>query len=189
MTVFFFYFGLSIHISLAFVAALVKIKQSRYLWPPPQKGSWEYLVVFWSLRLMVVCVLIISITSWGSFNIPNWIRFGIAAPLFVVCWSLGTVGVVQLGWHNTHGEAQRFISHGIYRFSRNPQYFFYAISFVCLGILIDSWEVIVLLVVTGTWYLLAPFAEEPWLEEKYGKDYLHYKDRVPRYFGFGPRGK
>lgn len=32
-------------------------------------------------------------------------------------------------------------------------------------------------------YVIAPFMEEPWLVQKYGKQYLVYKSRVPRFIG------
>ena len=41
----------------------------------------------------------------------------------------------------------------------------------------------ILAVGTGVWTFLLPFAEEPWLEEEYGKDYETYRERVPRFIG------
>ena len=36
-------------------------------------------------------------------------------------------------------------------------------------------------------FALAPFAEEPWLEEVYGAPYRTYRKRTPRFFGFPSR--
>ena len=41
-----------------------------------------------------------------------------------------------------------------------------------------------LLLMWALFYLLAPFLEEPWLEQEYGSEYLAYKKRVPRFLGF-----
>jgi len=35
----------------------------------------------------------------------------------------------------------------------------------------------------SVWFLLAPFAEEPWLEEHYGDAYREYKKQCPRFLG------
>lgn len=31
------------------------------------------------------------------------------------------------------------------------------------------------------WFVVAPLAEEPWLEEQYGGEYREYRGRVPRF--------
>jgi protein-S-isoprenylcysteine O-methyltransferase Ste14 len=31
--------------------------------------------------------------------------------------------------------------------------------------------------------VLAPFTEEPWLEQRFGEAYLNYKRQVPRFIG------
>lgn len=33
----------------------------------------------------------------------------------------------------------------------------------------------------AVWFLVAPIAEEPWLEEHYGEAYRRYRDRVPQW--------
>jgi protein-S-isoprenylcysteine O-methyltransferase Ste14 len=44
--------------------------------------------------------------------------------------------------------------------------------------------------VTGTimmsWFFMAPFAEEPWLAQQFGRDYEEYRKNVPRFIGLRP---
>jgi protein-S-isoprenylcysteine O-methyltransferase Ste14 len=161
-----------------------RIKLKKQLWPPPGRNSWQCHIVWWSVRVIAICIGVISFQEWATLPIPDQIRFNIALPVFLFSASLGTLGFIQLGWRNTHGGAEKFIDTGIYKYSRNPQYLFYSISFISLGLLVASPKALVLLVLMSVWYLLAPFPEETWLEKQYGQRYLKYKSRVPRYFGF-----
>ncbi len=43
----------------------------------------------------------------------------------------------------------------------------------------------VLCALYATWWLVMPFAEEPWLREQYGEAYEQYAARVPRFVGRG----
>ena len=57
----------------------------------------------------------------------------------------------------------------------------------------DILHIIGFMVITNSWMawiigvfgivlnLLAPFTEEPWLEERFGDAYLEYKQEVPRF--------
>ncbi|MCB5200416.1 hypothetical protein LGQ03_14300 [Loktanella sp. TSTF-M6] len=72
---------------------------------------------------------------------------------------------------------------GFYRWSRNPQYV------ADMGILL-GWAI--LSAAPSAWiialggvvaFALAPFAEEPWLEDVYGALYRKYRTRAPRFFG------
>ncbi len=76
------------------------------------------------------------------------------------------------------------IEGGIYRYSRNPMYFAFTLGVAAAGIASAS-----------LWMLLAiiPFAvsthavilgEERYCEQTYGKEYLDYKAKTPRYFLF-----
>lgn len=152
-------------------------------WPPPSKKSWKYHTLWWSIRWIVVCILWLIFSDNSSINLPEWLRFYVALPIFIVSFLAGTVAAFQLGWRNTHGEAASFIDTGLYKYSRNPQYVFYSISFVFLGLWVASNSALMLLIPLACWYLFAPFAEERWLERHYGEIYIRYKRRTPRYLG------
>ncbi|WP_460242227.1 methyltransferase family protein [Aurantivibrio infirmus] len=189
MSEFFFYSGLFVHVSLLLIIIASKRFFGVSVWPPPNTRSWQYWIVFWSLRIMLFCIFVLAVEQWGALSLSTFYRFYISLPIFIVFFSFGSIGVLNLGWKNTHGEAMGFVNTGMYRFSRNPQYVCYAISFVALGIVISSSEALALLGLTSLWYLIAPFSEEKWLEENYGDSYLEYRANTPRYFNFGRRIK
>lgn len=71
---------------------------------------------------------------------------------------------------------------GPYRFTRNPMYVGLAALTVALGLVIDSWWSIVLLVpvlFAVRTFVIAP--EERYLERRFGADYVRYTQRVRRW--------
>lgn len=51
------------------------------------------------------------------------------------------------------------------------------------GVLAGSWMTAVLALLGIVWFLLAPLAEESWLQEQYGEAYETYRESVPRFIG------
>jgi protein-S-isoprenylcysteine O-methyltransferase Ste14 len=47
----------------------------------------------------------------------------------------------------------------------------------------DSWFVLIVGATFVLYYLLLPFAEEPWLRKQYGPAYEQYYRDVPRFVG------
>jgi len=131
-----------------------------------------------------MCIGWLSYNDFSSIFVPYWIRFYIAFPLCLATFFLGSIAGLQLGWRNTHGEADCFVDTGFYKYSRNPQYVLFAVCFIFLGIWVASAKALGLLALLSFWYLRAPFPEEKWLEQHYGEIYLDYKEKVPRYFGW-----
>jgi protein-S-isoprenylcysteine O-methyltransferase Ste14 len=76
----------------------------------------------------------------------------------------------------------RIVAHGLYRFSRNPMYFGFALLTVGLAILVDSaWMLLALpigLVLIDRFVITR---EERYLERKFGEEYLNYKRSVRRW--------
>jgi protein-S-isoprenylcysteine O-methyltransferase Ste14 len=77
--------------------------------------------------------------------------------------------------------ADELTSAGPYLFTRNPQYVGDAFLFVGVAVFANSEVVAVTHLLTAFVLLLAPLAEEPWLEEQYGEAYVRYRREAPRY--------
>jgi len=183
MIKFIFIIGLAAYVFLLAMLIISEKNRKFQFWPPPSKNTWQYQSLWWSIRIIVLSIIWTIYTDHSTMGIPLWLRYYLAMPFFILSFILGFIAAFQLGWKNTHGEAAEFISTGFYKFSRNPQYVFFSISFFCLGVWADSLYAFNLLFLLALSYLFAPFLEENWLEKQYGKKYLNYKDRVPRYFG------
>ncbi len=88
------------------------------------------------------------------------------------------LALIVLGWRKIH-KATGLVKDGIYRYSRHPQY---------LGILlitsafIIQWPTILTVIMWPalvTMYLRLAKKEEKEMEEKFGKEYLEYKEEAP----------
>ena len=156
--------------------------QKKQFWPPPGQKTWQYHILWWSVRTIVLSIVALAYLEWGSLQLSDTLRYWVALPTFFLAFLLGSAAALNLGWTNTHGIENGFVDHGFYRYSRNPQYVLFSISFIAASVLIASSKALVLLWLLAFWYLIAPFPEERWLEERYGEKYLNYKKRIPRYF-------
>lgn len=83
------------------------------------------------------------------------------------------------------GDAPLFVSHGLFRFSRNP--IFVGMAMIGFGVALTAWT-------WWSWAALAVFVaacavqariEERHLEASFGEDYRSYRKRVPRWLGLG----
>ena len=79
-------------------------------------------------------------------------------------------------------EASRLVTHGPYRFTRNPMYLGLTIAYVGLSLALNTgWPLVLLPVVL--WLLVKTViqVEEEYLESAFGEEYLAYKKRVRRW--------
>jgi len=76
----------------------------------------------------------------------------------------------------------KIVSHGLYRFSRNPMYIGFAFWTLGVAILINSlWALMAVPIGLILIDLLVVAREEGYLERKFGEEYLSYKRRVRRW--------
>lgn len=149
---------------------------------PPQSSTTEHKTAVWLLTVVGFgSTLAFGFVEWNFLEPMSWLRWGIGVSLIVignlVVWS----GVFHLGFEATSGGETGLKTRGLYRFSRNPQYVADMSILIGIGLLSASllvWPV----VLTGVAALaLAPFAEEPWLFERYGDAYQKYRSSTRRF--------
>ena len=81
-----------------------------------------------------------------------------------------------------HRAASRLVTHGPYRFSRNPMYVGLTIAYVGGALLIDStWPIVLLPLVILALLSLVVQREERYLHAAFGEDYAAYSRRVRRW--------
>jgi protein-S-isoprenylcysteine O-methyltransferase Ste14 len=77
---------------------------------------------------------------------------------------------------------QRLVVIGLYRWTRNPMYV--AVTVILLGWTAAYRSTTLLtyaLIVPVFFHLRVVFGEEPWLARRYGGEWRHYRDQVPRW--------
>ena len=83
---------------------------------------------------------------------------------------------------NTTKPALTMVEDGPYRYSRNPMYLSYVVAYFGLGLLANSWP---MLVMTPVFVFLISrgiiIPEEAYLERRFGDEYLEYKKKRRRW--------
>ncbi len=88
------------------------------------------------------------------------------------------LALIVLGWKKIH-KATGLVKNGIYRYSRHPQYL--GILLITSAFLIQ-WPTILIVImwpILVTMYIRLARKEEKEMEEKFGEEYLRYKEEAP----------
>jgi protein-S-isoprenylcysteine O-methyltransferase Ste14 len=151
------------------------------IWPTPEPGSWQSLT-FWTLfRGGMVLTFAVALLDWNGAGLLAASRYLIGLPLFLVGFGITVCGYFNLGLGNTYCGADGLVRHGLYRFSRNPQYASSILGLIGLAICADSWLTLPLAALMSGAYVLMALVEEAWLERHYGASYRDYCSRTARF--------
>lgn len=151
------------------------------IWPTPEPGSWQSLT-FWGLfRGGMVLTFAVALLDWNSAGLLTANRYLIGLPLFLVGFGITVCGYFNLGLGNTYCGADGLVSHGLYRYSRNPQYASSIVGLIGLAICANSWLTLPLAALMSGAYVLMALVEEAWLERQYGASYREYRARTARF--------
>lgn len=176
-------FGVDVAIlaALVFGAAWSVAFPAKRIWPPPGKGSWQHRMTWLFFYSVSALNAVLLILDWNSWIFESNLRFLVGVPLALIGGLLVSWGIVTLGSENTSGLRGGFAVSGPYAFTRNPQYLGDMILFVGLSLMANSlylWVTHILLILV---FAIAPLAEEVWLEEQYGEEYIQYKRGTSRF--------
>ncbi len=153
---------------------------ARRLYPMTSPNAWYYAI--WTLfGFIFLSNPAFVYLDWNSGMWPSGFRFWLALPVAFLGAALVTWGMVTLGAKRTSGLADGLVSSGPYLVTRNPQYVGDFFLFVGVALIAKSGVVLVTHLLTALVLLVAPLAEEPWLEEQYGEAYAAYRLTAPRY--------
>jgi len=150
--------------------------------PPPSNDSWQHGAFRGLFRLYLYPLIVLSALVFEPESGPRaLVQYGIGALMLVLGFGFAFLITVQMGWRNAFGEKLGLKTDGWFRWSRNPVYVATWIGLIGWGLIAAQILVVILLLLWGLMYVLAPIFEEPWLERAYGDDYLAYKKRTRRF--------
>jgi protein-S-isoprenylcysteine O-methyltransferase Ste14 len=183
MVVYLFAAAVSIEIVYTGLFILTINHSSFRFWPPQSSRSWQFFVSWIMAGVVVAIFLFLGLLNFDSFILPNlWKRLPAASAVFVIGTVIGSWAYLSFGLRTTIGLGKQLIIRGPYRYSRNPQYIGDSLNIIAFIILTNSWMAAVVGVLGIALNYLAPFTEEPWLEEQFGDAYREYRRKVPRFF-------
>jgi protein-S-isoprenylcysteine O-methyltransferase Ste14 len=187
LTLFFIALILEVMYGLLFILTIER--PGFRFWPPPSRRSWQFFLSWFLALLVAVLFILLGLFDSDSFWLP---RFGLRFPVALIAFTLSSaIGIwiyTVFPYGTTVGLGDRLVTAGPYRYSRNPQYIADSLSIFGYMLLTNSWMVWVIGTIGMSVNIIAPFAEESWLEERCGELYREYRTRVPRFFGIGKPG-
>jgi protein-S-isoprenylcysteine O-methyltransferase Ste14 len=151
------------------------------IWPPPDKRSWQYRVTWILFYLAFILNAAFIFLDWNSWIFTQSSRFLLGIPLAVIGTLLVSWGISTLGTKNTSGLKDGFITTGPYRFTRNPQYLGDMLLFIGLILISNSLYLLITNFLLILVFAMTPWAEEVWLEKRYGDEYKNYKQITSRF--------
>lgn len=102
----------------------------------------------------------------------------------LIVYTLGLVPYFVSTINFASTPSNELIVKGIYKISRNPMYFFSALTLLGVSIACASWLMIMLVIFYTATNHFTVLAEEKYCSDKYGESYRKYRKNVPRYFLF-----
>jgi len=135
---------------------------------------------------MVLTVIALYIDQWLGLPIilQYPLNLAISIPLLIVgfFWSIwANIDLFKKGEGGPiptkSTETIHLVNSGPYKYCRNPMIFGYVLIFVGLGLLLNSWSLMVFMssIVFGLLIVYVKFKEERDLEKRFGESYKNYK--------------
>ncbi|MDJ0867236.1 MAG: isoprenylcysteine carboxylmethyltransferase family protein [Myxococcota bacterium] len=153
------------------------------IWPPPRGGSWQALASWLFIEVTMLGPLLLGILDWNGWVVPTGLRAVAGGILVPAGFGVGLAAMRQLTVAASFGMQGRLLTSGLYRYSRNPQCVGFIAGYLGFALLCSSLLAFVTAVLLSVELGLSPFAEEPWLRERFGQAYRDYARRVPRFLG------
>jgi protein-S-isoprenylcysteine O-methyltransferase Ste14 len=143
-------------------------------------------ILFRNRGWLPVPLLVVPLLARGEQSLRSW---GLGVVLIVLGELIRVAGVAAAGTvtRRRTRNVQRLVTYGAFAWCRNPLYV--GNFFVWIGFTIASgvaWFVPIAIVLFALEYTLIVRYEEGVLESIFGRAYLEYKARTPRWFGRPP---
>ena len=131
---------------------------------------------FWSRVSTFLQIVLLVLSVFVPFKLGTlWFVVGatiFALSLAAFIWAFHSYGIDPAG---------KTIKSGIYRWSRNPMYLFFFTAMLGTCIACASLWLLIVTVSFGIAMHFTILGEERYCEQTYGKEYLEYKAKTPRY--------
>jgi protein-S-isoprenylcysteine O-methyltransferase Ste14 len=166
----------------AAAAVLFSIRHPvRRIWPPDNPRTWKTVLMGFLFFASATGVGLLGLLDWGTPGWPDWIRIGFGLPMLIGGMGIFFWAQAFLGFRRMMGAESALAVGGPFRFSRNPQYVGCLLMLAGWGAATGSLPAVIASIFACIPLILVPFAEEPWLRERYGSAYDNYFKKVRRF--------
>lgn len=158
------------------------------VWPPPGHETGAYRLTWGLFAVALAGFLVVGGLDAGSLGLHRWLGeagtliFG--STLFMGGTTIASYAMGHLGLRGCLGLKAELVTDGPFAVSRNPGYVGDLVLMVGYVTLTDSRLAGIVAVAGSIWFVLAPVAEESWLEKQYGEAYRRYKEGHPRFLAW-----
>lgn len=149
------------------------------LWPADT--GWQRYVALGLFRAYSLGMVVTAGFALATFGLGDWPRYVIGVPIMVGAYALSLLSYRVLGRSNTYFGSDGLVTEGLYAASRNPGYVASLAAALGLAIVAGSWVVLGLFAGLFAIYFLFALNEERWLAKGYGRPFLRYMARTPRF--------
>jgi len=154
---------------------IMKKRMSGFKWSELGKAA--------KIVIIVTQVIITPFTIIYSFFLPlkiDTLWFYVGLPISIIGVTVPFMAVVSFAT----APLDKPLTTGVYRISRNPEYFSVFLQYLGIGISGLSWVFILCAVAwIISFHIEVVQSEESFLIEKYGDSYIEYMNRTPRWIG------
>jgi protein-S-isoprenylcysteine O-methyltransferase Ste14 len=152
------------------------------------KFKWSEFGKTFKIMIMITQVIIMPFAIIYSFFLPlklGTVGFYVGLPISILGIIMPFIAQVSF----VTAPLDKPLTSGMYRISRNPEYFSVFLQYLGISISCLSWVFVVCaLAWIISFHIEVVRYEEPFLIEKYGDAYKEYMNRTPRWIGI-PKSK
>ena len=152
------------------------------------KFKWNEFGKTFKIMIMITQVIIMPFAIIYSFFLPlklGTVGFYVGLPISILGIIMPFIAQVSF----VTAPLDKPLTSGMYRISRNPEYFSVFLQYLGISISCLSWVFVVCaLAWIISFHIEVVRYEEPFLIEKYGDAYKEYMNRTPRWIGI-PKSK
>ncbi|MDR1982271.1 MAG: isoprenylcysteine carboxylmethyltransferase family protein [Holosporaceae bacterium] len=154
-----------------------------------RKMSWKWIetIILLPFNVLVIIPAAILYFTDYRFRLNNiyWLVIGVVLlgfGLFLAGWTMRLFAIKGKGTAAPWNPPKKLVIFGPYCYVRNPMITSVLVMLIAEALLLNSWYIFALfaLFLCGN-MMYFPLFEEKNLESRFGKDYLRYKQNVPRW--------
>lgn len=157
-----------------------------------QMGKGKHGFVWWvemTLKITTILVVVAELVSLllGTTAFPLWLRCvgaGLGAAGAVFFWL--SVLTMKNSWRAGVPETDEteFVSRGVFQISRNPAFLGFDLTYLGFVLMFfNPWHCAIAVLAMLMMHLQIVNVEEPFLQQRFGEEYLTYQKTVCRYLG------